>query len=71
MANTSRIELRATPEDRELMGRAAAGYVLVDRQHVLLDAATLQESERINARPARTLPGLVPLMERPSPFRTP
>jgi uncharacterized protein (DUF1778 family) len=89
MAKTSRIELRATPEDRELVDRAAAllgtdrssfilasvraaaERVLADRQHFLLNPAAQQEWERINERPARTLPGLVRLMERPSPFRGP
>ncbi len=89
MAKTSRIELRATPEDRELMDRAAAllgtdrssfmlasvraaaERVLADRQHFLLDPAAQEEWERINERPARTLPGLVQLMERPSPFLDP
>lgn len=89
MGKTSRIELRATPEDRELMDRAAAALgtdrssfmlasaraaaerVLADRQHFLLDPAAQEEWERINDRPARPLPGLARLMERPSPFRDP
>jgi uncharacterized protein (DUF1778 family) len=89
MAKTSRIELRATPEDRELVDRAAAALgtdrssfvlacvrsaaqrVLADRQHFVLDPAAQQEWERINTRPARTLPGLAHLMERPSPFLGP
>lgn len=83
---TSRIELRATAEDRELFDRAAAVLgtdrssfvldnvrlaaqrVLADREHFVLDAAGQQEWERINSQPARTLPGLVRLLERPSPF---
>ena len=42
--------------------------MLADRQHVLLDADAQQEWERINSRPARSLPGLTRLLERPSPF---
>jgi uncharacterized protein (DUF1778 family) len=85
-AKTSRIELRASEEDRDLLDRAAAALgtdrssfvlaqgrlaarrVLADREHFVLDAAGQQEWERINRRPARTLPGLVRLLERPSPF---
>jgi uncharacterized protein (DUF1778 family) len=85
-AKTSRIELRATEDDRDLLDRAAAALgtdrssfllaqgrlaaqrVLADREHFLLDAAAQQEWERINSRPARSLPGLVRLLERPSPF---
>jgi uncharacterized protein (DUF1778 family) len=85
-AKTSRIELRATEDDRDLLDRAAAALgtdrssfllaqgrlaaqrVLADRQHFLLDADAQREWERINSRPARSLPGLTPLLERPSPF---
>jgi uncharacterized protein (DUF1778 family) len=85
-AKTSRIELRATEDDRDLLDRAAAALgtdrssfllaqgrlaaqrVLADRQHFLLDADAQQEWERINSRPARNLPGLARLLERPSPF---
>jgi uncharacterized protein (DUF1778 family) len=85
-AKTSRIELRATEDDRDLLDRAAAALgtdrssfllaqgrlaaqrVLADREHFPLDAAAQQEWERINSRPARSLPGLVRLLERPSPF---
>jgi uncharacterized protein (DUF1778 family) len=88
-AKTSRIELRATEDDRDLLDRAAAALgtdrssfllyqgrlaaqrVLADRQHVLLDADAQQEWERINSRPARSLPGLTRLLERPSPFAKP
>ncbi|MFM8278090.1 MAG: DUF1778 domain-containing protein [Cyanobium sp.] len=88
-AKTSRIELRATEDDRDLLDRAAAALgtdrssfllaqgrlaaqrVLADRQHFLLDADAQQEWERINSRPARSLPGLARLLERPSPFATP
>lgn len=88
-AKTSRIELRAAEEDRNLLDRAAAALgtdrssfvlsqarlaaqrVLADREHFVLDAAAQQEWERINSRPARTLPGLVRLLERPSPFAPP
>ena len=86
---SSRIELRATEDDRVLLDRAAtalgtdrssfllaqgclaAQRVLADRQHFLLDAAAQQEWERINSRPARNLPGLTRLLERPSPFAQP
>lgn len=85
-AKTSRIELRASDDDRVLLdraatalgtdrssfllsqGRLAAQRVLADRQHFLLDADAQQEWEQINSRPARNLPGLSRLMERPSPF---
>jgi uncharacterized protein (DUF1778 family) len=88
-AKTSRIELRASEQDRDLLDRAAAALgtdrssfllaqgrlaaqrVLADREHFVLDAAAQQEWERINSRPARTLPGLVRLLERPSPFGSP
>jgi len=42
--------------------------VLADREHFVLDAAAQQEWERINSCPARVLPGLKRLLERPSPF---
>ena len=45
--------------------------LLADRDVFLLDADGQQEWERINSRPARTLPGLARLLERPSPFLTP
>jgi hypothetical protein len=45
--------------------------VLADREQFVLDTAALQEWERINNRPARSLPGLTRLLERPSPFLTP
>ena len=85
-AKTSRIELRATEDDRDLLDRAAAALgtdrssfllaqgrlaaqrVLADREHFLLDEAAQQEWELINSRPARSLSGLVRLLERPSPF---
>lgn len=85
-AKTSRIELRATEEDRELLdraastlgtdrsafllaqGRLAALRVLADRERFLLHDEAQQEWERINSRPARSLPGLMRLLERPSPF---
>ena len=87
-AKTSRIELRATEDDRDLLDRAAAALgtdrssfllaqgrlaaqrVLADREHLVLDANAQQEWERINSRPARSLHGLVRLLERPSPFVT-
>jgi len=85
-AKTSRIELRATEDDRDLLdqaaaalgtdrssfllaqGRLAAQRVLADRDVFLLDADAQQEWERINSRPARSLPGLERLLERSSPF---
>ena len=88
-AKTSRIELRATEDDRVPLvraaaalgtdrssfllsqGRLAAQRVLADRQHFLLDAEAQQEWERINSRPARSLPGLASLLERPSPLPSP
>jgi hypothetical protein len=45
--------------------------VLADREHFVLEANARQEWERINSRPARSLQGLVRLLERPSPFVTP
>jgi uncharacterized protein (DUF1778 family) len=88
-AKTSRIELRATEDDRDLLdraatalgtdrssflltqGRLAAQRVLADREQFVLDADGQMEWERINSRPARNLPGLERLLERPSPFVTP
>ena len=88
-AKTSRIELRATEDDRDLLDRAAAALgtdrssfllaqgrlaaqrVLADREQFVLDADGQQEWERINNRPARSLPGLAHLLERPSPFGNP
>jgi len=88
-AKTSRIELRASEDDRDLLDRAAAALgvdrssfllsqarlaaqrVLADREQFLLDRAGQQEWERINSRPARSLQGVVRLLERPSPFVTP
>lgn len=80
------MDLRTTPEERELIDRAvaatrtdltdfvvyhatvAAQRVLADRDRFELDARALREWEAVNARPARELPGLRALMERPSPF---
>jgi hypothetical protein len=55
-AKTSRIKLRATE---------------ADCSSFLLDAEAQQEWEQINSRPARNLPGLARLLERPSPFAQP
>jgi uncharacterized protein (DUF1778 family) len=81
-----RLELRTTPDERELIDRAAAATatgltefvissaveaaqrVLADRDRFELDLATIEAWEAMNARPARDLPGLRRLMERPSPF---
>lgn len=46
----------------------AARRVLADRDQFALDAAALEAWEALNARPARDLPGLRELMQRPSPF---
>lgn len=84
---SKRLELRTTPEERELIDRAveiagtdltdfvvtntlvAARRVLADRDRFELDAGAWEAWEEINSRPARDLPGLRRLMERPSPFR--
>lgn len=47
----------------------AARRILADRDHFGLDPSALTQWEEINARPARDLPGLRRLMQRPSPFR--
>ena len=88
-AKTSRIELRATEDDRNLLDRAAAALgtdrssfllaqgrlaaqrVLADREQFVLNPEAQQEWERINNRPARSLPGLTRLLERTSPFSHP
>lgn len=46
----------------------AAQKVLADRDHFELTPDVADEWERINRRPARDLPGLRKLMERPTPF---
>lgn len=81
-----RLELRTTPEEREIIDRAAAvsdtgltefvvgsaveaaQRVLADRDRFELDEVAAEAWEAMNARPARNLPGLQRLMERPSPF---
>ncbi|WP_255003128.1 hypothetical protein [Cyanobium sp. HWJ4-Hawea] len=45
--------------------------MLADREQFLLDADGQKEWERINSRPARNLPGLARLQQRPSPFVIP
>jgi uncharacterized protein (DUF1778 family) len=80
------MELRTTPDERDLIDRAvaatgtdltefvvlnavdAARRVLADRDHFTLDADAAAEWDAINERPARDLPGLRRLMQRPSPF---
>jgi len=47
---------------------AAAERILADRERFVLSAKALTEWETINARPARELPGVRRLMDRPSPF---
>lgn len=46
----------------------AAQRVLADREQFALSGDALTEWESINNRPAKELPGLRKLMERPSPF---
>ena len=72
-AKTSRIELRATEDDSDLLDRAAAALG-TDRSSFLLAQVrlaaqrVLADRELINCRQARSLPGLARLLERPSPF---
>jgi uncharacterized protein (DUF1778 family) len=47
---------------------AAAQRILADQDRFVLSAKALTEWETINARPARELPGVRRLMDRPSPF---
>lgn len=85
-ARSKRLEVRATPAERELIDRAvrasgvgltefvmtnlttAARRVLADRTRFTLTGEALERWEQLNRRPARELPGLRRLMERPSPF---
>jgi uncharacterized protein (DUF1778 family) len=46
----------------------AAQRVMADRTHFVLSEEAAREWDAINDRPARELPGLRRLMERPSPF---
>jgi uncharacterized protein (DUF1778 family) len=46
----------------------AAQRVMADRKHFVLSDQAAQEWDAINDCPARELPGLRRLMERPSPF---
>ena len=48
----------------------AARQVLADRTEFVLSPETADAWEAINERPARDLPGLRVLMQRPSPFVT-
>lgn len=45
----------------------AARRVLADRSHFVLDATAAEAWDSINRRPARDLPGLRRMMERPPP----
>lgn len=81
-----RLDLRTTPEEREVIDRAAtvagagltefvvgsavaaAQRVLADRVEFELDPIAAEAWEAMNSRPARDLPGLRRLMDRPSPF---
>jgi uncharacterized protein (DUF1778 family) len=49
-------------------GRLAAQRVLANREQFVLDQRGLEEWEHINNRPARELPGLIRLLQRPTPF---
>ncbi len=49
-------------------GTTAARQVLADRNEFVLDPQMQQAWEALNDRPARDLPGLRSLMNRPSPF---
>jgi uncharacterized protein (DUF1778 family) len=49
-------------------GRLAATQLLTDRELFIFDVSGKLEWERINNRPARRLPGLARLLQRPSPF---
>ena len=48
----------------------AARQVLADRTEFVLSPEAADAWEAINERPARDLPGLRELMQRPSPFVT-
>ena len=69
-----RLELRTTPHEREMIDRAVAASDTDLTEFVVASAVqaaqrVLAEAwEAINSRPARDLPGLRRLMERPSPF---
>lgn len=85
---SSRIEVRATADERILIDRAvaeegtdlttfvlhhtteAARRVLADRNEFVLGDEQRRAWDAINDRPARDLPGLRALFERPSPFAT-
>lgn len=87
-ARSSRIEVRATVDERALIDRAvaeegtdlttfvlhhtteAARRVLADRSEFVLGDEQQRAWDAINDRPARDLPGLRALFERPSPFTT-
>jgi len=47
---------------------AAASAILADRDLFKLDDAAMIAWEELNTRPSRSLPGLLALAERPSPF---
>jgi len=47
---------------------SAAREVLADRSQFALSPEAQAEWERVNRRPAKDLPGLRRLMQRPSPF---
>jgi len=47
----------------------AAQRVLADQEPRVLSDHERETWERLNARPARSLPGVVKLFSRPSPFR--
>ncbi len=83
---SKRLEIRTTPEERELIDRAvaetggdltsfvvgsladAARRILADRDRFVLSPEAAKAWDALNKRPARDLPGLRRLMERPPPF---
>jgi uncharacterized protein (DUF1778 family) len=47
----------------------SAQQVLADRRQFMLSPTAQSEWESVNSRPARDLPSLLALFERPSPFK--
>lgn len=64
------VELEGTDLTTFVVGHAtdAARRVLADRDRFVLDAAGAAEWDRITEGPARDLPGLRRLLDRPTPF---
>ncbi|EHN10796.1 hypothetical protein PAI11_23480 [Patulibacter medicamentivorans] len=85
-ARTTRLEIRTTPEERQLLDRAvdaegtdlttfvlahttdAARRVLADRDRFVLSPEAAAAWDALNDAPARDLPSLRALLDRPSPF---